>query len=342
MIKVLLTGSSGTVGSEVLKQLCEIPELDITVFDKNTKASKKVFSSVKCNIKVVYGDISSKEDVFKVCCNKDIIIHLAGIIPPLADKCPNLARNVNVLGTKNIIEGIEELSPNAFLIYSSSISVYGDRNHNPWINVNDNLNPSGRDEYAKTKIEAESLITKSKIKWTIFRLTAIMGVSNHKSSSIMFHMPLDTKMEICTPADTARAFVNAINNQSKLVNNIFNLGGGPSCRIIYEDFLSRSFNIFGLGKLNFSKNSFANKNFHCGYYEDGDILNNILDFRKNSIEDYFNEVKKSINIFKKIFTILLRKIIKHNLQKQSEPLNSKNKNIIEEIKYYFKNTEDPG
>jgi nucleoside-diphosphate-sugar epimerase len=138
-----------------------------------------------------------------------------------------------------LIRGLERFSPKAFLLYSSSISVYGDRLKDPNIYKTDPLLPSLGDEYAKTKIAAEDIIQSSRLKWSIFRLTAIMG--GHKISKLMFHMPLATKMEICTPADTARAFVNAIEHRNKIEGKIFNLGGGESCRCTYLEFLDRSF-----------------------------------------------------------------------------------------------------
>jgi nucleoside-diphosphate-sugar epimerase len=336
MKQVLLTGASGTVGKEVLKQLCELTDsYEITVFDKQSANTRSLYQNFSKNINVIYGDIADKKDISKACNNKDVVIHLAAIIPPLADKFPELAKEVNTIGTKNIIDCIEEHSQKAFLIYSSSISVYGDRNRNPFIKSTDHLKPSNRDEYARTKIEAEKLIIDSKINWTIFRLTAIMGSNNHKPTEIMFHMPLDSHLEIATPSDTGRAFVNALNHLDELNKNIYNLSGGEKCRIDYRDFLSRSFKIFGLGKLDFADNSFAKKNFHCGYYDDGDILNAILDFRKETIEDYFENLKISISPFRKIMTIILRKIIKHNLQKKSEPLGALKSNNIPDIQHYF-------
>jgi nucleoside-diphosphate-sugar epimerase len=233
------------------------------------------------------------------------------------------------------VECIQEFSPLAFFLYSSSISVYGDRNKDPWIKVTDPLLPSDRDEYARTKIEAENIVRNCKLRWSIFRLTAIMGIENHKPSAIMFHMPLESKLEIATPADTGRAFVNALGHLEELNGNIYNLSGGEKCRISYSDFLSRSFRIFGLGKPDFRENSFAGRNFHCGYYEDGDILDDILDFRRDTIDDYFRTLEKNISLFRKIPTILLRKIIKHNLQKKSEPLAAIEENNQTDIKHYF-------
>jgi nucleoside-diphosphate-sugar epimerase len=336
MKSILLTGASGAVGREVLSQLCELQdEFEVTVFDIKTKKTRSFYKKIDPRVTIIYGDISIKDDICRACKGKDVIIHLAAIIPPLADKHPDLAESVNVNGTRNLIECIEEYSPGGFLIYSSSISVYGDRNSDPWIKTGDKLTPSDRDEYARTKIEAERLIINSKIRWTIFRLTAIMGTDNHKVSPLMFHMPLDSYLEIATPADTGRAFINALRHLIELKGNIYNLGGGEKCRISYKDFLSRSFKAMGLGSLDFQKNTFAGRNFHCGNYADGDLLEELLNFRRDTIEDYFIALKKSVSPFRRIAAIFFRKIIKLSLEKQSEPLAAIKTNNKTDIQHYF-------
>jgi nucleoside-diphosphate-sugar epimerase len=333
--QILLTGASGAVGQEVLRQLyLRRADFDITVFDKKSKTSLKILTPYKKGIEIVYGDITNLENVKKICINKDFFIHLAAIIPPLADKKPALAYRVNVTGTENLVRALEQFSPHAFLIYSSSVSVYGDRLDNPHITVNDPLKPSKGDEYAKTKIEAEQIIRSSRIDWTIFRLSAIMG--KHKISELMFHMPLNTCMEIATPEDTARAFINAFDKRTLISKRIFNLGGGDCCRITYKDFLTRSFKIFGLGKLNFPPKAFAEKNFHCGFFDDGDKLNNILHFRNDTIESYFTGVEKSVTRLKRNTTYLFSPSIKYILLLKSEPYKASRSRNSKSYSLYFK------
>lgn len=331
--KVLLTGASGTVGFEVLKQLIEKDEYQIIVFDVENQNSKKKFASLPQKFETIFGDISKVSDVENLPKKLDYIIHLAAIIPPLADENTALAERVNLAGTQYLVQYLEQTSPNAFLIYSSSISVYGDRLKNPDIKVGDPLAPSEGDHYAETKIKAEEIIQKSSLDWTIFRLAAIMG--NHKISKLMFHMPLDTAMEICTPSDTARAFVNAIDKRENLNKKIFNLGGGSRCRTSYREFLSRSFSIFGLGNLDFPHKAFAEKNFHCGYYTDGDDLEEIVHFRRDSLEDYFREVREKINPITKFFTRIASPFAKKFLLKQSEPYHAFRNNDIQMMKRFF-------
>ncbi|TXD47208.1 NAD-dependent epimerase/dehydratase family protein [Polaribacter sp. IC073] len=330
--KILITGASGTVGFEVLKQLSKKESYHLTIFDKKTKLSLEKLKPFESKIDLIYGDISKNIDLEQIK-GIDVVIHLAAIIPPLADELQELAYNVNVLGTQNLIRQLELHSPNAFLMYSSSISVYGDRIKKPYIKVTDKLQPSDGDAYGETKITAEKCVSESNLDWSIFRLAAIMG--NHKMSKLMFHQPLNTALEIATPKDTARAFVNGIEKQKQLSKQVFNLGGGESCRISYQHFLERSFAIFGLGKLNFPKHSFADKNFHCGYYADGDNLENIVHFRQDNLEDYFKMEAKKVTFIKKFAASVLKKPIKWFLLKKSEPYEAyKNKNV-KQMKHYF-------
>ena len=204
-------------------------------------------------------------------------------------------------------------------MYSSSISVYGDRITNPHITTSDPINISFGDHYAKTKAKAESAIQNSALDWTIFRLTAIMGLNNHKISPLMFHMPLNTSIEICTPMDTARAFVNGIEKRNELKNKIFNLGGGENCRTTYEKFLKKNLKINGLGKLKFPKKCFAEKNFHCGFYSDGELLQQITNFRTDTLSDYYQMNSNSVSFFKRTIASMFTPIIRLLLVRKSEP-----------------------
>lgn len=329
---ILLTGASGTVGFEVLKQLLEKDCYNIFVFDKETKTSVKKLKPFESQVDLIFGDITNPSDLEKIT-NIDVVIHLAAIIPPLADEFPELAKKVNTIGTQHLIQQLKKHSPNAFFMYSSSISVYGDRIENPYIEVGDPLVPSEGDAYGETKIASEKLVTESGLDWTIFRLAAIMG--NHKISKLMFHQPLNTALEIATPRDTARAFVNGIEKQEQLSKRILNLGGGESCRISYEHFLERSFAIFGLGKLNFPEHSFAEKNFHCGFYADGDALENIVNFRQDTLEDYFKMETKKVSSLKKTAASIFKAPIKWYLLRLSEPYEAYKQNDQKTMSHYF-------
>jgi nucleoside-diphosphate-sugar epimerase len=332
---VLITGATGSVGSEVLKQLyANQSPSSITIFVPPTKKTKRIVRNYP-GIHVFYGDITQLEEVKPACVNQNYVIHLAAIIPPLADDLPEHTKQVNTEGTRNVVTALEEVSPNAFLIYSSSVACYGDRKKQPDIYTTDPLIPSFGDEYAVTKIAAEKLIRESKLNWSIYRLSAIMGIGNHKISKLMFHMPLDTMMEICTIEDTGRAFVNSIGKRDQLLHNTYNLGGGENCRITYEGFISRAFDAYGMGKINFPPNTFAEINFHCGNYADGHLLEDILQFRSDTIDSYFERFSAAVPRIQRFFTKLVNVPVKKVLIQSSEPLQAYKKKDKELMKRFF-------
>ena len=334
MKHILLTGAAGSVGYETLKQLIYKKQYDITVLELPTKKSKKRLKVFENQIHIYYGSINDQQLVEQAIKGIDTVIHLAAIIPPLADTNPELTRKVNFYGTKVLLETLKKENPNGFFIYSSSVSIYGDRIEQPWIKVGDPLSPSEGDYYALTKIETEKLIKEMNIPYTIFRLTGIMG--HPAIDPLMFHMPLDTKLEIASTIDTGLAFANAVEHEKELSGQIFNLGGGELCRTTYRDFLIHMFKIYGLNFKYLKDVAFAEKNFHCGYFLDGDKLNDILHFRQDTLDTYYARVKSETKGIIRFFSKMFSRPIIYFLSKKSEPLQAKKKNNQTLLERFFK------
>ena len=332
---VLLTGASGGIGFEVFQQLLNTEKCNLAIFIRNSRKNKKRFKSYVEQVKIIYGDLSNEESLKQICEPYDTVIHLAAIIPPIAYKSELKTNEVNFLGTQLLIRHLENYCPKAFFMFSSSVAIYGDRLKNPEIRVSDPLHNDDEDFYVQSKIKAEKAVRNSRLDWTIFRLTAILGVNNHKITGLMFHMPLDTPMEITTPTDAARAFVNGLERKKMLSKKIFNLGGGKSFRTTYRELLAENFKINGLGKLNFPEKTFAEKNFHCGYMMDSDDLENILQYRRHTLSDYYRLNREAVPIVRKYLTIPFRGLIKFFLRQMSEPLRASKSNIIKECERFF-------
>ncbi|MDR2047666.1 MAG: NAD(P)-dependent oxidoreductase [Clostridiales bacterium] len=331
--RVLLTGASGSIGYQTLQKLIE-KDLDITVLDLPGKKSRGLLEKFRNKIKILYGSVNDTDLVDKAISGADIVIHLAAVIPPLADKNCELAKKVNYFGTENIVNAIKYFNPRCFLIYSSSISVYGDRVENFMINVGDELNASEGDYYALTKIAAERMIREAGIGYTIFRFSAIMGLPH--TDPLMFHMPLDTKLEIASSNTTARALAEACFHTEELNGRVFNLGGGVKCRTDYKTFLAEMLKIYGLNFKHFKAEAFAERNFHCGYYEDSHILNGILDFQRETLDEYYAYVRKNTPKVLRFFTRVASRSVAYFLCKSSEPYIARKKKLVLETNRYFK------
>jgi len=314
-MKILLTGAFGNVGLSTLKELLK-QGYEVSVFELNNRKNRKIAKKFKGKIKTIWGDIRNSDDVEKVVVRQDLVIHLAAIIPPLADKKPDLAESVNVGGTSNILNAIKKSPIKPKLIFTSSIAVYGDRRYDPMIKLTDILNPSKGDFYATTKITAENLIKQSGVKYAIFRLTYITSTDKLEMDPLMFHMPLDTCIEICDTKDVGLALVNAIECKD-VWDETFNIAGGKSCRTTYREYINVMMEIFGLGRNFLPEQAYEEKDFHCGFM-DTSKSQNLLKYQKHSLDDYYQEVKKKVG-YKKYFMRVVKNFIRLNLLKQSEP-----------------------
>jgi nucleoside-diphosphate-sugar epimerase len=316
---ILLTGAAGAIGLETLRELARRNDhYTVRAVEVRNKRTEKILRPFQDEVEICWGDLTDQASFEAQVIDVDAVIHLAAIIPPLADHQPALAERVNVQGTQNLMEAVEQHAPRAFFLYTSSISVYGDRVANPWIHVTDPLCPSEGDYYAVTKIRAEQLVRESGLAWSIFRLTGIFN-PQQTIDPLFFHMPLDTCIEMATTRDTGYALAQALEEQDELQGRTFNLGGGAACRVVYRNLLNGCFARTGLGEMDFPPEAFAEQNFHCGYFADSDELECILHFQRDSFADYLDWYTEHLPPLRKPLATWLRGVIKPQLLRQSDP-----------------------
>ncbi|MBC8504256.1 MAG: NAD(P)-dependent oxidoreductase [Anaerolineales bacterium] len=335
MNTLLLTGASGEVGFETFGELLmrrDRYKLRILCLDR--KLERKMFKPFNQQVDIIWGDLRNETDVEQAVDGVDAVVHVAAMIPPVADHFPKLAWDVNVRGTKNLLAAMKKQDPAPRLVYTSSVSVYGDRVENPEIRVGDPLLPSVGDEYAKTKIEAEKLIQQSGLKWTILRLCGIL-TKKLKIQPLMFHMPLETSLEWCHSADAGYALAEAVDCEG-LYGRIFNLGGGEKCRVKAREFMRSMMPMFGIAATALPESAFATKNFHSGDYVDGDELDRLIKFRRRTLKDYYETVKRGISPMQRLLVGMIpAPVVQQFFMRMSEPLRAIRVNDLEKIKRYY-------
>ena len=312
-MKVLLTGPFGNVGLSTLKELIK-RNYTVRVFDINNKRNRRTSTKFKHQVEIVWGDLRNPKDVEKAVSGCDVIIHVAAIIPPLADKKPKLAESVNVGGTSNIIEAIKNQPQKPKLIFTSSVAIYGDRLRNPLITPTDPLNPNDDDEYAKQKVKCEEIIRKSGLEWVICRLTYIVSINKLQMDPLMFEMPLDTCIEICDTKDVGYALANAVESK-EIWGETIHVAGGERCRITYREYLNEMLDIFGIGNNVLPEEAFSTKGFHCGFMTT-DKSQSLLNYQRHTLEDHFYEVRKKV-AFTRFWTMMFRPFAKKYLLNKS-------------------------
>ena len=312
---VLVTGAFGMVGKSTLEALLAKGHT-VRVFDVNTPQNRKYAQKYKSHprVEIVWGDLRELTDVMRACDDVAVVIHLAAIIPPLADKNCALAREVNIGGTKNVVTAIKAQVKPPRLIYTSSISVYGDRVNNPLIKVTDPVNPY-HDEYAKTKLAAEASIQNAGITYAIFRLTYIVSPEKIEMDPLMFHMPLKTSIEICHVKDVGQALANAVENQ-QIWGTIFHIAGGEKCRTTYKEYIKCMMDLFGLGRDWLPDEAFSTGKFHCGFMDTTES-EKLLHYQQYTLKDYYKEVGERLR-YKKWLFWMVRWVVKQYLLRKSE------------------------
>lgn len=310
--RVFISGITGIMGKAGLTHLLKYKDgLDIVTIVRDSSKNRKIMDQYKdSNIKIIWGDLTNYEDVIKAIKDVDYILHVAALVSPKADYEPEKAWEINVGSIENILRAIEELKlQDVKLVYIGTVAETGCRlppTH--WGRVGDPLKPSIYDNYAITKIVAERKIIESGLKyWVSLRQTGILhyGLLDTRDG-IIFHQPLNNVLEWITEDDSGRLLANICVKDlpNEFWKNIYNISGGESCRKNNYEFTSLLLSSLGIKDIKqiFDAHWFASRNFHGQYYLDSDTLNDYLDFRRESMEDFVERLKKEI----RFPTILLK------------------------------------
>lgn len=308
--RVFLTGATGAMGFMGLQNLLkDIDKQDVVTLVRPSEKNKKLLEPY-INIDgltIHWGDLTNYDDVFACVKDADIVLHVAAFVSPAADYYPKEAMKINYGSTHNILRAIEEQGrqDDIKLVYIGTVAETGDRMppiH--WGRVGDPIKPSVYDYYAVSKVAAERLVIESGLKyWVSLRQTGIIGPKMSEiNDAIMFHNCLDNVLEYVSDRDSAVLLRNVCKkNAAGLLDqsfwqHIFNIGGGESCRISTFDLFKKLFGEIGLKDLSVALDSkwFAARNFHGQYYLDSDKLNDILDFRSDSMQYYYDAYLKGL------------------------------------------------
>ena len=125
----------------------------------------------------------------------------------------------------------------------------------------------------------------------------------------MYNVKLNTYLEAITDNDAAYLFVSALNHSRKLNKNIYNAGGGDAVKDYYRNILANVLDIYGLNIKYILNSLFIDKNFYVHTYLDSDKLNDILEYRSDSLSSYYMRLKRSVKSKRLIRRILAKPLV---------------------------------
>lgn len=246
-MKIFVTGGTGFIGSRLCHFLLKNKH-DVTIFDNNVDfASKSVLLLKKLGAQIIEGDISDFETLKNSLDYHDVIVHLAAKIDVKESFLnPKLTNQVNVLGTKNLLEAANLLEIKK-IIAASSAAVYGNPKTVP-VSETDSLNPLS--PYGQSKLDMEKLMKIYSEKYDFhcvcLRFFNVFGIGQtntyagvitkffqkiSENDSLEIFGDGENTRDFVFVDDVADAILKTILNIENLKFEIFNVGTGVSISI---------------------------------------------------------------------------------------------------------------
>tara|TARA_B100000959_G_scaffold83509_2_gene88916 strand:- start:9458 stop:10333 length:876 start_codon:yes stop_codon:yes gene_type:complete len=236
---VLITGGAGSVGRQLAGmflaegrpvRIFDLPFMDFSGLEDES------------NVEVVKGDITDKDSVNEAVRNVGGILHLAALLPPTSERNRDKTFAVNVEGTRNITEALKSHGSKATLVFTSSISTYGDtsKESDP-IKITQPQNAI--DIYAESKIAGEKVLIGSGVNFVILRIASI-AVPAFLEPPEPWPFTSDQRVEMVHRDDVADAIKSSVDTP-EAVGNVFNIAGGSTWRLAGKNYVEDFFNFMG-------------------------------------------------------------------------------------------------
>lgn len=313
---IFLTGATGNMGSATLSELLARTDRFcvralVRPGEKNHPVVKR-FSGA-AGLEWAWGDLTRYEDVLAGVTGADQVLHIGGLVSPMADYVPELTMKVNVGGARNIVQAIKAAGQanTTSLVYIGTVAQTGHRNapvH--WGRTGDPIKISRYDRYAISKTEAEAIVAQSGLKrWVSLRQTGILYSTMWKTfDPIIFHNPFNGVFEWVTVNDSARLAANTCEDAvpEEFWRGFYNIGGGEAMRLVNHEFARVTGRALGISNpfSSYRPNWSATRNFHGQWYADSDRLEALVPFRQESMDDFARGVAASMPGFIKLMARL--------------------------------------
>jgi len=278
----LVTGAFGNLGRSLVRALVG-DGWRVRAFDLPTSANRRAARSLPASVEPFFGDLTRAADIERAVGSIDAVAHFAGVLPPLADRKPALARAVNLDATRLLIDAVVAQRGDVPFVFASSCSVYGPEQAARGVARGDSPTVA-TDVYTETKLAAESILRAAPLRWVILRLGAAVEGSAAATDPIvlrlMFEIAPDNPIEVVHGDDVARAAARALIVPAAH-HRVLPIGGGASCRLTQRQLLETSLSAIGVQGLPAA--AFGKAPYYTCWL-DSTEAQELLDFQHNDFE----------------------------------------------------------
>jgi len=306
-MRVLVTGGAGRLGINVCKILLG-EGFQVRVFDLDTPRNRQNVAELDSRVELFWGNITKPDSVYHAIADIDAVVHMAAVLPPVVYENPELAYEVNVGGTRILVDLIKAKGGNIPFVFTSSVAVFGPTPGAERPVSVDNDVPNPVETYGETKLKAEEVIRESGIDYLILRLTAVMYFSFEMSDlKRIFSIPLDNRLEFCHPDDLAVAICNALKNFDTAKGNTLVISGGPQQRMRFKDMVGGILGVMGLPLP--SEDKFTKEPYFLDWY-DTSKSQELLKFQIKDYTDYLKDFTRGLSKrYTKLFLPCMRYLV---------------------------------
>ena len=296
-MKILLTGAFGNLGLMTLEELLRQGH-QVRCFVSRRPVHRRTARRFAGSIELVQGDLRQPADLAQAVQDQDAIIHLAYLLPPQSEDQPDLARAINVDGTRNVLDAARSVPTPPRFFFASSFDVFGRTQDQPHPRtLRDPVQAT--DHYSSHKLACEEMVKTSGLPWTIFRFADIPPLGLRSPHPIMFSIPLANRTEVIHPADAGLAVANAMTCE-EVWGTVQLIGGGPRCQLLYRDYLGRMLDMMGIGML--PERAFGTEPY-CTDWLDTTESQRLLAYQRYSFDDIMQQLTRIVGYKRRLATL---------------------------------------
>ncbi|MDF1612522.1 NAD-dependent epimerase/dehydratase family protein [Stygiobacter electus] len=243
--KVVVTGGAGFIGSHIVEYWIH-QNAEVHIID-NLRSG--YIENVKLFPEAIFhlGSVTNRNLVFEVLKDATYVHHLAALVSvPESVLKPDECFEINVKGTKNILDAAKEFGIKK-VVLSSSAAVYGDNPESP---KRISMKPEPKTPYASTKLDGEKLLKEYNDKYNLgtvsLRYFNVFGPRQDPKSQYAAAIPIfiskalnNEKIIIYGDGEQTRDFIfvkdvvkaNILAATNENANGVYNIARGEATTI---------------------------------------------------------------------------------------------------------------